>query len=39
MQLSRVVMGSAELSHRWGISGPKRKAVIARIGNSIEISD
>lgn len=31
-QLSRIVLSSAELSHKWGISGPKRKAVIARLG-------
>ena len=30
--LSRLVMKDADLSHRWGISGPKRKAVIARLG-------
>ena len=30
--LSRLVMNDADLSHRWGISGPKRKAVIARLG-------
>lgn len=29
--LSRVVMGNTIMSHRWGIGGPKRKAVIARI--------
>ncbi len=29
--LSRVVMGNTTMSHRWGIGGPKRKAVIARI--------
>ena len=32
MQLSKLVMGDIELSHRWGISGPKRKAVVARLG-------
>lgn len=31
-QLSRIVMASTELTHRWGIAGPKRKAVIARLG-------
>jgi hypothetical protein len=31
-QLSRVILTSNALSHRWGISGPKRKAVIARLG-------
>lgn len=31
--LSRLVMSDSDLSHRWGISGPKRKAVIARLGN------
>lgn len=30
--LSKYVMRSVTLSHRWGISGPKRRAVIARIG-------
>jgi hypothetical protein len=30
--LSRHIMENAELSHRWGIAGPKRKAVVARIG-------
>ena len=30
--LSRLVINDADLSHRWGISGPKRKAVIARLG-------
>ena len=31
-QLSRLIMNDSALSHRWGISGPKRKAVIARLG-------
>ena len=31
-QLSRIVMASPSLSHKWGIGGPKRRAVIARIG-------
>jgi len=31
-QLSRYVMQSVELSHKWGIAGPKRKAILARIG-------
>lgn len=31
-QLTKIVMANSEMSHRWGISGPKRKAVIARIG-------
>ena len=31
-QLSRIVMNDSNLSHRWGISGPKRKATIARLG-------
>ena len=31
-QLSRVVIGSVELSHKWGVTGPKRKAVLARVG-------
>lgn len=31
-QLSKVVISSHSLTHRWGISGPKRKAVLARIG-------
>jgi len=30
--LSRHVMENADLSHRWGIAGPKRRAVVARIG-------
>lgn len=30
-QLSKIVMGNPELSHRWGIAGPKRRAVVARI--------
>jgi hypothetical protein len=25
-------MGDERLSHKWGITGPKRKAVIARLG-------
>ena len=31
-QLSKIVMSNVELSHRWGIAGPKRRAVVARIG-------
>ena len=31
-QLSRLAMNNHELSHKWGISGPKRKAVLARMG-------
>lgn len=31
-QFSRIMMDSHDLAHRWGISGPKRKAVLARIG-------
>ena len=31
LKLSRFVMDSADLSHKWGITGPKRKAVLARI--------
>ena len=31
-QLSKIVMSNLELSHRWGIAGPKRRAVVARIG-------
>ena len=34
-QLSRLIMNDSALSHRWGISGPKRKAVIARLGSFI----
>jgi alpha-tubulin suppressor-like RCC1 family protein len=30
--LSRIVMNSVDLSHRYGIAGPKRKAVVARLG-------
>jgi alpha-tubulin suppressor-like RCC1 family protein len=30
--LSRIVLNSVDLSHRYGIAGPKRKAVIARLG-------
>ena len=30
--LSRIVRGDAVLSHRWGFAGPKRRAVIARLG-------
>jgi len=30
-QLTRVVLNNTELTHCWGISGPKRKAVIARL--------
>ncbi|RYH27830.1 hypothetical protein EON65_13005 [archaeon] len=30
--LSRIVMNNSDLLHKWGISGPKRKAVIARLG-------
>eukprot|EP01041_Mallomonas_annulata_P001258 gene1258-2435_t len=29
--LSRIVIANADLSHRWGISGPKRKAVLGRL--------
>jgi hypothetical protein len=32
LNLSRFVLNSVELSHKWGISGPKRKAVLARMG-------
>ena len=31
-QLTRHVMTHADLSHKWGISGPKRKAVLGRLG-------
>jgi hypothetical protein len=31
-QLSRVILSNNHLSHHWGITGPKRKAVIARLG-------
>lgn len=31
-QLVRVVLSSHDLTHRWGIAGPKRKAVVARLG-------
>ena len=31
-QLSRLAMSNDALSHKWGISGPKRKAVLARLG-------
>ncbi len=31
-QLSRLMLSRNELSHRWGIAGPKRKAVLARLG-------
>ena len=31
-QFSRIMLNSHDLSYRWGISGPKRKAVLARIG-------
>ena len=31
-QLGRLAMSNHELSHKWGISGPKRKAVLARMG-------
>jgi hypothetical protein len=31
-QFSRIMVDSHELSHRWGITGPKRKAALARIG-------
>ena len=31
-QLTRIVIANADLSHRWGIAGPKRRAVIARVG-------
>jgi hypothetical protein len=31
LNFSRFVMDSVELSHKWGISGPKRKAVLARL--------
>ena len=31
-QLTRHVMTHPDLSHRWGISGPKRKAVLGRLG-------
>jgi hypothetical protein len=30
--LSKIVLADMELSHRWGIAGPKRRAVIARLG-------
>ena len=31
-QLTRLAMDNHSLSHKWGISGPKRKAVLARLG-------
>lgn len=30
--LSRIVLANIDMSHRWGITGPKRRAVIARMG-------
>jgi len=32
LNFSRHVLDSVELSHKWGIMGPKRKAVLARLG-------
>ena len=31
-QLTRIVLSHQELTQKWGIAGPKRKAVIARLG-------